>query len=617
MKRIWSPIATHVIWSPIITKFDDDQPRDYHGRFGDTSEVQAPPPDGTTPKHWSEMKSGDHIVWGKHGVCQIQSIGDNPKQPKYKEVTAKNIVTGKNVKFYISLKTLYPIVNDGVDPKTIGAVPTGDEKEKEKEKPQAQQVAQTATSVEDLQKMFEDALTRFQSAREIADNVKVNRFAQGKKGFNDNIKMLMPYFSALTSACVDYGAQIDGVIQKNVNERLAETGLKPEQMSFVTDVEIMNQVGELKQKLMTDGLEIAASTAAAGLEDLLKDRMPAGTNYVKLAQLLTGADTGECFTGRYLKVSAAHPEGKDYGPIFLARLTQYVTEGASQLGVGGGPLEPLLNALNITGPINEASAQDRAMFERLHDILSNADKELTQRYNAYTSDRNFIRDTQDTVRKTYAEESHKILSQLRPMLSIKDVTPVFVNDYKAKHMPRLESEFLTALEKALPYIPKDFMPESTDAKGVIGRFIKACLREGGKGTRSYARESNITIFVKTERKLGQLESTILHELTHQTDFKTDTARCAEAFWYTRCPKARTSQNVGGNRGDADTFPEPYSGTYYGVPSITMLQENSWEITTIGQEALAGFNERRLKTLADEEYRRYMLGVLMLAGRIKK
>ena len=93
-------------------------------------------------------------------------------------------------------------------------------------------------------------------------------------------------------------------------------------------------------------------------------------------------------------------------------------------------------------------------------------------------------------------------------------------------------------------------------------------------------------------------------MTHHVEMTVpDVAILEKGFWQSRCPQERKTVNVGGGQGDPDTFPDAYSGRYYGG--------GSWEIASTGMEGML-IHGSYIK--GDADYQSFMTGLLLLAGR---
>jgi hypothetical protein len=104
-------------------------------------------------------------------------------------------------------------------------------------------------------------------------------------------------------------------------------------------------------------------------------------------------------------------------------------------------------------------------------------------------------------------------------------------------------------------------------------------------------------------------STTIHELTHYMEDRVpDLSLLEKAFWEYRCPDGKISRlkNYGSATGNPDNFPDSYGGRVY-------RGEKFWELATTGMQAIKSGGGN----MEDSEYRDFVAGFLLLAGREKK
>ena len=565
---IWTPavIKHSGLWTPTIVKYEEDQPRESNGRFGSSGDgsMQGPPPEGASLRSWAEMSKGDVIVWGRHGACTINAIDDNPKQPNYKRVRATD-ANGKNVTFYLSLNSKYPIMTDGAMPKPDAAKPVGEAKPEEAPKPKV-----AVKDLNDARKAITASLAVYgarvdkvvelrEKAKKLERELKYS-VGDARKPLLAERRSLKKELSIadnnLINTVTELGDKVNGVIDVEIDKRLAAQGC-----TRMSDTDLRTQLNALSEER---DAAILTATGIKGHEAVREIEKQAILD-IQSVMKENGVDQSVRWAmAAYF--SAAQKQTLDMRAA-LQRLESKNLLPAS-----------FKEAVRISGParqiVREYSEKDTVLrVASAKDILA----------------------TKIALR----DATFAVVGQLRPLAAPGSLRLKIVGDTaRATEM----------INKALVMYPADWV-KTTEEKAAP---INVTYSETLKG-RSSAGGFRVRLTLGHESKDGDEAkvSTILHEFQHiMDDHNTQLYETHGSYWRVRCPLQRTSINVGGNPGDPDEFKHPYSGTNYEKRGI-----RGWEIGTMGMEGLYGATNKNAQTVqADKSYRDYIIGTLLLASR---
>jgi len=583
----WTPIVARSTWEPnIISKYAPGQERAWNGEFAsnDNEIIQAPPPPGTEPRTWDKMNVGDTIVWGRHGNVKITSIDDNPKQPNYKRIRGTTS-EGKPTTFYISLKGQYPIVVSGdtaEGEQKPSITPAGTQK------PDEGKPLQTPTDISELKQAVADALpayaaalaevndlklkvnaAEFEAEREIGPNgwKTEDEIKQSKKDYkvakNDLAKADAKLIDTMTTLGGSVNAYIDAEVQQRIDAQ-GITRMTPDQ-----------RVEMLKEEARK--IEDAAQTP-----ELVKERDAICKDM--LAEIRAGFSDGTLTSGWMMSST-------DSDETILDRLRgRYISQEHTNVVMRPGRMiDAYSPSPRIELAMNEYNAKYGAQNKAMID--------------AYNALREKSRNDVDKVLAITSAVTFETIGQMREMSSGNDLTYTLsrIGAMSASDDEKMKEIVASATQM----FPKDWI-DDVNSKMPNGIRVEYTFSEAG---RSYHQRDCVHLTLGSEHKKGDSAkiSTTLHEIMHYLESASGVQSTEASFWRVRCPKQRTSQDVVGGRGDPDDFKIKYAGRWYGG--------GNYEIMTMGMESLyAGITERSTLTLDDPQYRNFMVGTLLLAGR---
>ena len=570
--NVWSPtvIKHSGLWTPTIVKYEEDQPREDNGRFGSSGDgsMQGPPPEGASLRSWAEMGKGDVIVWGRHGACTINAIDDNPKQPNYKRVRATD-ANGKNVTFYLSLKSKYPIMIDGAMPKPGAVKPVDEAKPEEAPKPKV-----AVKDLNDARKAITASLAayggRVDKVVELRDKAKkVERelsflVGDARKPLLAERRSLKKELSIadnnLINTVTELGGKVNGIVDVEIDKQLAAQG-----RTRMSDADLTTRVNALKEE------RDAAILTATGLNgrEAVREAEKQAISDIQKVMKENGVNQSVRW-GMVAYFSSAAKQDTD------TRAAMKMLEDKNLLPAS------FVAAVRISGIARP--------------IMSEYNEKDTTLRNAGAKD---ILATRIALR----DATFAVVGQLRPLAAPDSLPLKILGDAKATAM----------INKALVMYPADWVKTTQEkALASAGGVIKVMYSETLAG-RSNAGGLRVNLTLGHESKNGDEAkiSTILHEFQHvMDDHNKQLYETHGSYWRVRCPLQRTSINVGGNPGDPDEFKVPYSGVNYEKRGI-----HGWEIGTMGMEGLYGATDRNARTVqSDNSYRDYIIGTLLLASR---
>jgi len=582
----WKPTVVRSEWVPNVVKYAPGQERAWNGEFAsnDADVMQAPPPPGTELRTWDKMNVGDTIVWGRHGSVSITSIDDNPKQPNYKRVRGTN-VEGKNVTFYISLKGTYPIVVSGntVEGEQKPSITPADTQKPDEGKP-----LQTPTDVSGLRLAVADALPAYTAAlAEVSDlKRKVNsaeteagnkigpngwktedEIKQSKKDFKTAKDNLARADRKLIDTMTTLGGSVNAYIDAEVQQRIDAQGV-----TRMTSGQRLEMLKEEARKV----------EAAAYTPELVRERDAICKDM--LAEIRAGFSDGTLTSGWMMSPT-------DSDETILNRLRgRFISQEHTNVVMSLGKM---IDAYSPSPRIELAMKEYNAKY-------SAQNKALVDAYNAL---REKSRDDLDKTLAITSAVTFETVGQLREMSSGNDLKYTLA---KIGATSALDDEKMKEIvASATQMFPKDWVD---DVNSKMPNGIRVEYTFSGKG-RSYQTNGRVHLTLGSEHKQGDSAkiSTTLHEIMHCLESASGVQPTEASFWRVRCPKQRTSQDVGGGRGDPDEFKSKYAGRWYGG--------SNYEIMTMGMESVyAGIAERSPLTLDDAQYRDFMIGTLLLTGR---
>jgi hypothetical protein len=240
---------------------------------------------------------------------------------------------------------------------------------------------------------------------------------------------------------------------------------------------------------------------------------------------------------------------------------------------------------------------DSATIQQYRDALVRvqADKdaagstEIAQRITAYKQSMKDMATIQKDV-------TFGVLGQLRPLGSPGDI---FIQPGHTSGTAVEAALGKELIGNAAKYLPSDWI-EASNLRG--GVQLRVNSRSSG---RSFNRGNYIELKTKSST-LSSQQSVAIHEMMHRIEsVNPDVSTLEEAYWKLRAPGQYKTKNVGGGKGDPDTFKVKYSGRYYGG--------GNWEIGSMGMQ---GLHDNSAQTRDDPDYKAFMLGLVTLADRKK-
>jgi len=621
----------------LLFKFEEDQERDYHGRFAEESSAPI-----AGMKLGGEVQAGDKITWGRHGDVTVISIKpeDKPGSSYHNVVGVKD--DGTRVKFNISGNKHYPLVNASetrasatqtvTPPVAVGSKPeTNAAFEKEikqltKEYDKIAEQLRTSGSFSTLQERRDAAdkaleITRLIGAKvtnEIERQFEESRVKAGLLERPDQKKV--DELQERYYKYVQQGKRLGNAIEK------IETQVKQEYRENM--VKITNKV--LFDALIKAGipaenlqpysrmLESPIITGSSYNSPLIKD---AGDIVVRtLPNYATGVTTHE-EVGRVsmAKLYADNEEAFRNAGITLvtASMTDYAnTKEERYKTFSIVPQFDVIQALRnqefelLTVPKEAVSQTLIDKFDKTYGAYREYQKERISAITNFKEEASVLEKQNAPLISLYAETQWKVLGSLRQLGGSGDIQAKLTGN------AILGKQLFDSISQ---YIPKDWIDKGNSTLPQLEVVTKDTIIG-----RSFFRSSEQKIrLLLGGSNLNYQVSTTLHEYMHYIEHSIrDVNDVQKAFWRDRCPKQRINANVGGNKGDPDNFRIAYTGTWYGATGN--------EILSTGMEGLLkspiDFGEiRPTKAVGsksvggsymygDRDFQNFIYGLIIAAGK---
>lgn len=620
----WKPVVKG--WAPSITKYDPDQPRDSHGRFGfgGGSSTQS----GVTTAKVSDMSPGDSFHIGSHGNITIESIKDD-KNPNYARITGVRQSDGKRVTVAVSRnKTYEHTKSKEVKPAATVVQPKQEEAKRlyppeetkklreamskaieehktefEKTKglvfSETDATRQARQNMVDVSRVFGNKVTEFVNAKtsELANEqgltpITTEDLARLKQNYEDSLgkqanasQETKEYAGGLAAI---YSLEIGDRSASIFSDSLLQFGFSQQQIDAFT-----RATGPGNSEVFTNGISLygigpvdrqlgggLTLTREMSFSAVVNGQGVDGPISVPLRDILASKADAYKELGVFRQESASVESSRFVMP------NQYsIQAGILQLYCGER-YSSLSSATLINQSILENQSQIQSKFDSLNAQYDSA-KPLSD-----TARKEYIDASKsgDPYNKLYTAVMWETLNNLRAFGGPEN--SVNVNNIVGSNKKR-RAEIQSSIGQASAFFPSDWVRQANE------KPINTMKVSSGNGRASY---QPWTRTIKLYANDGL--STVLHEMTHHVEMTVpDVAILEKGFWQSRCPQERKTVNVGGGQGDPDTFPDAYSGRYYGG--------GSWEIASTGMEGML-IHGSYIK--GDADYQSFMTGLLLLAGR---